>query len=220
MKKKMIFSVVGLTFVLLLGFTLSVQAVPINVASDIMYDNGNWSPASDFLSGTVAGIAPTAGTDTMHFSSNDASTLGPNFITFAGTLLAAGDYTATIDAGNYNNFPFATIGNIGMTAGGTLLTSTSTNTPIPGSGLIEEWTFSYTIELSNSFLGQNIGFSITVPFNVTPSNSSFDNLNIYFEAATVPEPTTIALLGIGMVGLAGGVIRRRLKKKSPVDSRN
>ncbi|MGR3175617.1 MAG: PEP-CTERM sorting domain-containing protein [Candidatus Scalindua sp.] len=30
---------------------------------------------------------------------------------------------------------------------------------------------------------------------------------------TVPEPTTIALLGIGLAGLAGGYLRRRSKQK-------
>lgn len=34
------------------------------------------------------------------------------------------------------------------------------------------------------------------------------------DVAPIPEPTTIALLGIGLVGLAGAVVRRRRKKRA------
>ncbi len=37
-------------------------------------------------------------------------------------------------------------------------------------------------------------------------------------AEPVPEPTTIALLGIGLFGLAGAAVRRRLKKRAAGDN--
>lgn len=39
-----------------------------------------------------------------------------------------------------------------------------------------------------------------------------DDLVLEFSAEPVPEPATIALLGIGLAGLAGAEVRRRLKK--------
>jgi hypothetical protein len=49
--------------------------------------------------------------------------------------------------------------------------------------------------------------------NKIEKNKVYPKIGDQFSSSNpVPEPTTIALLGIGLAGLAGGAVRRRLKK--------
>ena len=136
------------------------------IASSIMDDNGKWTLAGplggEFLdlvndfSPLQFGFAPTAGTDVMHFATSSVAASGTNFITFAGTPLAAGFYTVTIDVGDFNNAAFCIfdrVSGLGMTAGGSLLTPTSTITPTPALGQILQWSYFYSIAPTDPLLG-------------------------------------------------------------------
>lgn len=74
---------------------------------------------------------------------------------------------------------------------------------------------------TNEWQKWNVGLtsisSFTLWIDRTPShqgtfNIGLDNIN-YETASSVPEPSTIALLSIGMVGLLGGAARRKYKSK-------
>jgi len=207
-------------FFLIFFFNVQIAYTAVIATSDIE-DNGEWTIGTTinrFVDPTPFGFSPTAGITAMHFNNGLLASTGTNTITFTGNSLSAGEYTVTIDVGNYNNQPFATIGEIGMTAGGNLLTATSIIASTPASGDIVTWTYTYIITPSDTLLGQDLGFSITVPFDSTlgDPNVAFDNLIVDFVPPVLPpasNPQGIPALstwGLGlMIILLGFFARRR-----------
>jgi len=106
-------------------------------------------------------------------------------------------YTLTLEIGRRNDVAFA--GSADLLVGGRRFMATGA-TPRPG-----HWsTFTATFVGTSA----NAGDSITIQLNSSGVQGNFDSVKL--TASPVPEPGTLSMLGVGLIGLAG-LVRRRFK---------